>query len=128
MVIGHSLGCAFLLNVLEKANKPVKSAFLVAGFVSAINNPKLDAINRSFWDKKFDWKKIKSNCRNFIVYHSDNDPYVSLEKGNELAEQLGSSLKIIKNAGHFNKNSGYLKFDMLLEDVKNTLQNYKKSI
>ncbi len=128
VVIGHSLGCAFLLNVLERANQPIKSAYLVAGFVSAIGIPELDNITRSFWDRKFDWKKIKSNCRNFTVYHSDNDPYVPLEKGNELAEMLDSSLRIITNAGHFNKNSGYIKFDLLLEDVKSTLQNCKETI
>lgn len=118
MVIGHSLGCAFLLNVLERANRPIKSAFLVAGFVSALDIPELDNITRSFWDRKFDWKKIRNNCRNFTLYHSDNDPYVSLEKGKELAERLDCRLKIIKNAGHFNKKSGHTKFEMLLEDIK----------
>ena len=43
IVVGHSLGPVFLLNVLEKAsaNKQIKGAFFVAGFLGLINNSQL---------------------------------------------------------------------------------------
>lgn len=67
---------------------------------------------------KFNWENIRGGAKNFAVYHSDNDPYVSLGNGKELAKQLGVGLTFIPNAGHLNAESGYTKFDQLLEDIK----------
>ena len=59
IVIGHSLGPAFILNILEKQEKPIKAAFLVAGFTGLLNNPQFDELNKTFTDKEFDWQKNK---------------------------------------------------------------------
>ncbi len=53
--------------------------------------------------------------------NSDSDPHVPLEKGKELARKLGTELTIIKNAGHFNKEVGYVQFSFLLNKIKNEL-------
>lgn len=118
IVVGHSLGVAFLLNILEKLNHPIKSAFFVSGFLGLLNNPEFDELNKTFSAKSFDWDKIKSNCRKFYVINSDNDPYVPIEKGKELAEKLNVKLTIIKNAGHINSESGCDKFQFLFEKIK----------
>lgn len=118
IVIGHSLGAAFLLNILERLNHPIKSAFFISGFLGLLNNPELDELNKTFTAKSFDWDKIKNNCQKFYVINSDNDPYVPIEKGKELAEKLNVKLAIIKNAGHINSESGYDKFESLLEKIK----------
>ena len=93
IVVGYSLGSAFLLNILEN----------------------LDV------DKSFDWQKIKQNCPKFFVFHSDNDPYVPLEKAERLAKNLGVNVILVKNAGHFNEKAGYTKFELLLEKIKKEL-------
>jgi len=121
ILVGHSIGCAFILNVLERLNHPIKASFLVAGFLKKLNIKKFIELNKTFVDKSFDWNKIKQNCKNFFVYNSDNDPNVPLEKGKELAKNLGVELKIIKGAGHFNEKAGYTKFPKLLEDIKRFL-------
>ena len=64
-------------------------------------------------------KKIKENCKNFYVYHSDNDQYVPLEKAKEFAEKLNVEVKVVKGAGHFNMETGYDKFELLLSNIKN---------
>lgn len=112
--VGHSIGVAFVLSILERHK--VKAAFLVAGFCSPLGN-NFDAINKTFVDREFDWETIRHNCENFYVFNSDNDPYVRLEKGAELAASVRSELIIVKNAGHFNLVSGYTKFPMLLEKI-----------
>ncbi len=117
ILIGHSLGGAFLLRVLEKISVPVKAAFMVAAPVGIlpIKNYLTD---KPFLERPFDWDKIKKNCGHFSVFHSDNDPFVSLENGKELANKLNTELIFIPGAGHFNKAAGYTKFDLLLEKVK----------
>ena len=121
ILVGHSLGPAFILNVLEGLNKSVKAAFFVAGFVGNLNNPEFDELNRSFADRVFDWGKIKENCRQFFVFYSDNDPYVPKEKAVELSENLGIEPILVKEAGHFNDAAGYTKFPALLEKIKRLL-------
>ncbi|MBT7903024.1 serine hydrolase family protein [Candidatus Woesearchaeota archaeon] len=126
IVIGHSLGPAFLMRVLETTNsttlsKPIKSAFFIAPFIDFLDNPEFDEINRTFIENNFDWKKIKSNCKKFVIYHSDNDPYVNLKYAKYVATKLNVDINIIPNAGHFNQASGYLQFTKLLEDIKKEL-------
>ena len=121
IVVGHSLGPAFLLNILEKLDKSIKAAFFVSGFVGLLGNPDFDNINKSFVDKSFDWQKIKQNCKKFYIFHSGNDPYVPLEKAKELAKNLAVDVILVKNAGHFNEKAGYTKFELLLKKIKNEL-------
>lgn len=121
IVVGHSLGPAFLLNVLERTNKPIKAAFFVAGFTGLLGNQRYDELNGTFSDRSFEWKKIKEHCKKFYVINSDDDPYVPLERGSTLAKNLGAEFIIIKNAGHINQEFGYTKFDFLLEKIKTEL-------
>ncbi|PJC36987.1 hypothetical protein CO046_02680 [Candidatus Peregrinibacteria bacterium CG_4_9_14_0_2_um_filter_53_11] len=115
VLIGHSLGVPFILNILEKY--PAKAAVLVAGFVGKAGNH-FDEGMATFAQKPFDWERIKNNCQNFTVFHSDNDPYIKPEKGREVAAQLGVELTLVKGAAHFNKAAGYETFDLLLKKIK----------
>lgn len=114
--VGHSLGCAFILNFLDRTRKCVKAVYLVAGFISPIGKEKFDRLNESFYDE-LDWEKLRGQAK-YFVYASDNDPYVPLENENELARKLGAKFVMVKGAGHFNKKSGYTKFKRLVEEVK----------
>lgn len=116
-LIGHSLGGIFTLRLLEKLEHPIK----VASFVGTpIGTQPIANYNRdkSFSGFDFDWEKIKKNAENFIVFHSDTDPYVGLDNGKELAEHLGTELSFVPNAGHFNAKAGYLEFNELWEKLK----------
>lgn len=116
ILVGHSLGGVFVLKLLEKLNKPIKLAVIVGTPIGEgqIKNFEQD---KSFAGFEFNWNKIKMNAKHFIVYQSDNDPYVSLENGQELARHLGVNLTFIPNAGHFNKAAGYLSFDDIYSKI-----------
>jgi hypothetical protein len=116
--VGHSLGPAFILDVIERSEIRIKAAFFVAGFIQDLGNKDFDGVNRTFIHRDFDWSKIKQNCRKFEVFCSDDDPYVPLEIAEDLARKLGVEAEIISGAGHFNKEAGYDKFDLLLEKIK----------
>ena len=115
--VGHSLAPAFILSILEKLNVQVRASFFVSGFIGLLGNNTFDEINESFVTKDFDWNRIKENCRKFYTYHSDNDPYVPLEKGKELEERLGAKFTLVEDAGHFNEKAGYTEFYRLLADI-----------
>ena len=113
--IGHSLGVPFVLNVLEKHK--AKGAFLVAGFTGIADN-QFDEGMKTFAQRTFEWDTIKQRCKHFVVFHSDNDPYLSLDKGQSVAKHLAVDVTLIKDAGHFNTASGYTTFPLLLEKIK----------
>lgn len=120
ILIGHSLGGLFLLRVLEWLPHPVAAAYFVAAPIGVKPILYYEG-DEKFSGFKFDWEEIKRKAGNFFVYHSDNDPYVSLGNGRELAKQLGVPLTFIPNAGHLNAESGYVKFERLLSDVKQVI-------
>jgi len=121
VLVGHSLGPAFILSLLESLEKRVKAAFFVAGFLGKLENPEFDEINKSFTEKEFNWEKIKENCEQFFVFQSDNDPYVPEEKAKQLASNLRVEPILVKKAGHFNESAGYTQFPLLLEKIKTLL-------
>ena len=117
IIIGHSLGGAFLLRLLEKTDTNIAAAIIVAGPVGI--RPILNwESDQPFINHPFDWESIRKHARQFVVFHSDNDPYVGLGNGKETAMQLGVELTFIPNAGHFNTKAGYTKFPELLNRIK----------
>ncbi len=121
IMIGHSMGCSLIPRKLELLNKSIKAAFLVGGFTKDLWNSKYRDILDTFLDKPFGWRKIKKSAKYFEIYQSDNDPYIPISMGREIAEKLGGKFIIVKNAGHFNEESGYVRFRQILENVKKTL-------
>lgn len=120
ILIGHSLGGIFTLRILEKSKYPIRAAIFVGtpiGIRPILNYDR----DHAFSGFAFDWPAIKKNAKNFVVYQSDNDPYVSLGNGEQLAKELGVKLALVPNAGHFNTRAGYTSFPDLLEKVEKVL-------
>lgn len=115
--IAHSIGCLFLLRVLERLKTPVKASFFVAPSVG-IKPIKFYEGDYNFSNGfTFNWEKIKSNAGKVVVFHSDNDPYISIDNGKEVAHKLGVELTFVSNAGHFNATAGYTKFELLRDKI-----------
>lgn len=118
--VGHSCGASFILNLLKVIDTKIHASFLVSGSAKLLHN-KFDKLSSSFKINIDDWDRIKSNSKQFFVYHSDTDPYVPLSYGQEIADSLHTSLTLILDAGHINTDSGFLKFPKLLDDIKSVL-------
>jgi len=115
VLVGHSVAVAFILKYLEKHE--AKAAFLVSGFTK-LEGCEYDDMCLPFTEQGFNWDTIKKNCRAFHVFNSDNDPYVPLEEGAKLSENLRCELNIVKDAGHINEAAGYTEFPLLLEKIQ----------
>lgn len=121
ILIGHSIGCAFILNVLEHRDHPLKAIYLVAGFISLLNSQEVDPLNKTFTEKPFNWEKIKKNTQKIQLFNSDNDPYVTVQKAEEIGHTLQVPIQWVHNAGHFNTHAGYITFPLLLEKINEDL-------
>lgn len=115
--VGHSLGGLFLLRVLERLKDPAYAAFFVSSPVG-IRPIKYYDGDFAFSGFDFNWKEINNKAKHFAVWHSDNDPYIDMANGKEIATQLGVDLHFIPNAGHLNAESGWTEFPQLLEELE----------
>ena len=116
ILVAHSLGGAFALQVLEKYPTKIKAAFLVSTPIGVrpIKNWESD---RPFIGKKFDWNMIRSHAGKVVVFHSEDDEMVSVGNGIELSKNVNAEFVCLPNAGHFNAKAGYTKFELLLEKI-----------
>ena len=116
-LVGHSASCPFILTWLENIDEPIRAMFLVSSFIQDLGLPEFDEINRIFYNREYNWKNIKKNCQDFFVIHSDNDPYVPLDLGKEIAKKLEVKIEILHEAGHINSAAGFNKFPLLLQKI-----------
>jgi predicted alpha/beta hydrolase family esterase len=121
--VGHSLGPAFILNLLQRISIKISSCYLVAPFVQLLNDPEFDTVNETFVTCKFDWENIKQHCKDFYVYYSDNDPYVPQEASLFVADKLNAKTTVLHNAGHINRSSGFEEFPFLLNEILNEIKS-----
>ena len=114
--VGHSMGPGFFLRLLEKRTSPIKAAILAAPFDGFIGEEPYDALNKTFIDHPFDWKKIKKNCQKFVVFAGDDDLYVPIKFPQRIADNLGVELLIIKDGKHLGET--LKEFPAVLEEIK----------
>lgn len=117
ILIGHSVGVAFLLKILQELSQPIAGCFLLAGFISKVNLEPYDTVNKTFIAPPFNWEKIKKTGGMMHIYAGDNDPYVPLDKTEIIAKNLQLDLKIIPGGEHLNQESGHTSIPFLYDDI-----------
>ena len=101
VIVGHSLGAAMAMKVLEKLKKPVAGLVTAGGFARAdfIDHPRPFA--ETFrW--KFDFKRIRRNAGFIKILSARNDYAVPQSEGKLLRDKLGGELReTAARAEHF---------------------------
>jgi len=121
ILVGHSIGPAFILGVLEKLNKPIKKSILVSGFLGLLGDKKFDAVNETISNREFDFKKIREASGEFVILHGSDDPYVPVGKAEELGLLLNIKPIIVPHGGHLNMDAGFVEFPLLLNHIQNNI-------
>lgn len=118
ILVGHSLGVAFALRLVERAVEPLAGLFPAAGFVGALGLPDYDTINQSFFVDAFDWAGIRERkgraCR---CWAGADDPYVQLSQSQAVADHLDAPLEIVPGGGHLNDETGFDTFPQLRDAI-----------
>lgn len=118
ILVGHSLGAGFVLNLLQESPVQIRAAFLIAGFLGTLGLPDYDRINATFVCREFNWPLIKQKAGTIIVMNGDDDPYVPVAKGRALADALAVSLHVVPGGGHLNAECGYISFPLLESTIR----------
>lgn len=119
--IGHSTGAVFILDLLDLKDFDIRAAFLVSGFVDSLGSERFDPLNETFAERDFDWRRLRERCGDFYLFHSIDDPYVPVEKAEELNSKLDAKLFLHEESGHFNTEAGYESFAELVTLIEKEL-------
>lgn len=124
VIVAHSMSPMAVCHYLVKNNVKIKAAFFVSGFTDFdLKIEPYFTVNHRFFDKDFDWEKLKKLCPEIICFAGDNDPYLPQTVLKRFSELCGAKKFIlVPNGGHLNFESGYLTFPLLLEEIKKELK------
>lgn len=119
-LVGHSLGCAAILNYLEnlKTDKKFGGVFFVAGPTEVLETENPNSIARkfdNFFTHPFDFNKIKNTSKHFVFIHGDDDSKVPIQHAEKASQQLGGELVIVKGGNHLSGWNGYYSLPQLLD-------------
>ncbi len=111
IVVCHSLANSVWFHLLLDNKAPYLDKLYIVAPPSM--NTKHDMLS-SF----FPIKVPKSlNAKEAIVVVSDNDPWIDLTEADYLAKSWGVPLKILKEAGHINIESGYGQWNWIENEI-----------
>ncbi|MFO0743653.1 MAG: class I tRNA ligase family protein [Candidatus Paceibacterota bacterium] len=100
VIIGHSLGGVVALKVLEKLSNPIKKTILVGSYLE--NNFIDENFPEYTFDWNFDFNKIKSNSKEFILLRDIEDNLVPQENTLKLSKSLnGKLIDVVASDPHF---------------------------
>lgn len=100
VLIAHSLGCVAVAHWAARSRHPVQGALLVAP--ADLDRESCPPVLRAFGPVPRAPLPFASH-----VVASDDDPYVTVARVQELADDWGSGLTILHGAGHINAASGH---------------------
>ena len=122
ILVGHSRGGMAIMRWLERCSKGRRVGKVV---LLAANNPDIKEKNQKkntfgFYESgSYDFKKIKSHCDNFVVFHSRDDPWVYFESGELNTEGTGGRFRIFEERFHFGAN--FKNVPELLEEIESRI-------
>lgn len=129
--VGHSLGCVFILHLVEKFDLQLDSALFVSPFLEKLGESwQIDLVNATFYKTDFDFEKLKKHIPISYVLYSDNDPYVDQKYSLEFAKKLSSSPIFLRKAGHMNSEVNLNEFPLVFDlcSTRLDLSLYQKYI
>ena len=117
ILIGHSTGAIATMRFAEE-NK-ILGSVLVGSYYTDLGDPEEKA--SGYFDKPWQWEKMKNNQKWVIQFHSTDDPWVTNEEAHTVHRMLNTELHQYHDRGHFGADRPYLEFPELLEAVNKKL-------
>ena len=117
ILVGHSLGCGFILRWVAENKRRVKKIILVAPYV--LDSKELPGLSNMV-NFNFD-ESMKDYYQEMVVFSSENDYSFILKSVKEINNKLNPRHILFKDKGHFTrKDLGKEEFPELLEEILNS--------
>jgi predicted alpha/beta hydrolase family esterase len=118
--IGHSIGCQAILRYLETVDTPVGGAVFVAGWFDLKNleDAETEAIAKPWTETPIDLGNVKQVLPHSTLLISSNDPYDAFDYNKQKFAELGATIVVIENAGHFTEEDGCTELPQALRELE----------
>lgn len=117
ILIGHSSGAIAAMRFAE-SNK-ILGSVLVGGYYTDLGDE--NEKQSGYFDKKWNWEKIKKNQKWIIQFNSKDDPWIPIEEARYIHQKLNTEYYEFEHEGHFGGDKYYPEFPKLVEVVKSKL-------
>lgn len=117
--IAHSISPVFIVKYILEHKINVYGLILVSGF-NNYNGPfeEYNKLNKTFFINDEDLNDINNYVKFVYCIYSNDDPYIEQEVLERFSKTLRAEKCLIESGGHLNSESGYLRFDKMLDIVK----------
>lgn len=126
LIVGHSLWGKLTLNFVQENNVENSVIVLVwpvyTGLAEEVGEEELKEnywVLKKYFDAEIDFEKINKLNNKYIVFLSDNDPYINLESAKKYYQAI-KNVEIVefKNKWHFNTRAGVSQLPEILDYIK----------
>jgi hypothetical protein len=118
VLVGHSLGAAFAIRVVERSPVAFAGLCLAAPFWGALGLSDYDGINASFFARPLDGAGVRTRAGPVRrCWAGDDDPYVPLHRSREVAATIGGDLDVVADGGHLGSEAGFVAFPAIRDAV-----------
>ncbi|MBI2601228.1 alpha/beta hydrolase [Candidatus Daviesbacteria bacterium] len=118
ILIGHSSGAVAALRYAEKHQ--ILGSILVSACYTDLGL-KSEKIS-GYYDKVWNWKKIKHNQKWIVQFHSADDPFIPIEEARYIHEKLTTQYYEFKDQGHFGYPRVKREFPEIIDVLKTKLK------
>lgn len=117
ILIGHSSGAVAALRFAEQ-NKILGSVLVGCNYTDlGIEREK----QSGYFDRPWDWKKIKNHQQWIIQFASTDDPWIPIDEAHFIQQKLGTEYHEFHDQGHFGGNYNKPTFPEALAAIKHKL-------
>ena len=125
ILIGHSSGAVAAMRFAE--NNTILGSVLVGASYTDLH----DEMEKKsgYYNRPWNWEKIKENQQWILQYASIDDPYIPIEEARHIKEQLGTEYYEYTNEGHFgDPTQSKARFPEMVEALKKKLLAEQNSV
>lgn len=121
--VGHSIGCQTILRYLDSyrfgALETVGGALFVAGWFNLVNmeTDEEKKIAKPWIETPINPIKTKTVLPKSVLIISDDDPYDCLDENIEKFKEIGSTVMVLKNAGHITTDDGFTELPIVFKEL-----------
>lgn len=118
ILIGHSTGSIAAMRFAE--DNKIFGTILVGSYYTDLGDP--DEHASGYFDKPWQFEKIKNNQKWIVQFHSTDDPWISNEEAHMVHNKLNTELHEFNDRGHFGVDNPYEQFPEILDVIKGKLE------
>lgn len=116
-MIGHSSGAIAAMRFAE-SNK-ILGSVLVGGYYTDLGIE--EEKQAGYFNRPWDWEKIKSNQKWITQFNSTDDPWIPIEEARFIHEKLNTDYFEYTDKGHFGGDYLKLEFPEIVDYIKKKL-------